>query len=84
MNYPKDGQFTIVTGATKANAPEITIYIDGKRILSKPAEINCRYTVNVPAGPHAIKVDNTGKDWIWIDNYVFINAAKQLCTACCR
>lgn len=32
---------------------------------------NRAYSVDIPAGPHQIKVENFGKDWVSVDRYVF-------------
>ena len=34
---------------------------------------NKKYSINVPAGPHSIKVENDGQDWIEIISYTFEN-----------
>jgi len=80
VNYSKNGQFIVTTGATKANAPQIAITVDGQTVLSQPAQVNSNYSIKISAGPHTIKVDNTGKDWVLIDKYVFADASPLLNT----
>ncbi len=76
IKYPAKGTFTVATGNTKTIAPKIYIAIDGKQVLEEDGAINTSYSVDVPAGRHSIKVDNTGKDWIWINQYTFSSAGS--------
>lgn len=71
VEYPVAGKFTVVTGTTAGTNPRINITLDGKVVLDNAAAINQSYTIDVPSGPHTIKVDNTGTDWITIKSYVF-------------
>ena len=88
VSYPVPGRFVvsidIVSGYGGAN---LHIYVDGEEKLFKDfvdedeqlhdvirAYRGGDYTVDVPAGKHEIKIDNTGKDWIALeeirlDNY---------------
>lgn len=70
LNYPAAAKFIIET-SDAANAPVLDIYVDGKLILSQPADKHSAYSIDVPAGLHSIKVDNSGADWIGIANYTF-------------
>ena len=78
VNYPVAGQFKIVTASGTGTAPTINISVDGVVLLNTNAAINSTYTVNVPAGVHAIKVDNLGTDWISVSNYVFTNLGSPV------
>ncbi|MBV6440146.1 MAG: hypothetical protein EPGJADBJ_01808 [Saprospiraceae bacterium] len=71
VNYPANGQFRVKTGSETGQAPKIAIWLDGIKVLEQNAAVNQTYSVNVPAGQHMIKVDNTGTDWISITNYTF-------------
>lgn len=71
IHMPEDGTFTVRTAGEIGNAPTITIYLDGEKVLEESAEINTNYAIEVPAGPHTITVDNTGTDWITISAYIF-------------
>ena len=71
MNYPQSGTFTVKTAATAGFSPRISIYLDGNRVLNQAAKPNSTYTIAVQAGPHTIRVDNTGADWITIAAYTF-------------
>jgi hypothetical protein len=78
VNYTVAGQFKVVTGSSTGTAPKINIYLDGLIQLNSNAAINTTYSINIPAGQHAIKVDNLGTDWILISNYVFTNIGSPL------
>ena len=65
------GTFTVRTGTSSGTAPKIAIWLNGNKILDQSAQTNKSYSINVPAGPNTIKVDNTGTDWITISNYTF-------------
>ncbi len=78
INYFADGKFTVVTGSRGTPSPKINIALDGKQLLDKDAAINTAYSIPVPAGKHIIKVDNTGKDWIWVNQYLFTNIVSLL------
>ena len=71
VNYPVAGKFTVSTGTTAGTNPRMNVSLDGKVVLDNAAAINQSYTIDVPAGAHTIKVDNTGTDWITIKSYVF-------------
>lgn len=71
VNFPANGQFRVKTGGQSGQAPKIVIWLDGVKLLEQNAAVNQTYSINVPAGQHTIRVDNTGADWILIANYVF-------------
>lgn len=72
INYTISGQFQVKTGNSKGENPSIAIYLDGT-FISNITNVGTNQTVsiNVPAGQHAIKVDNLGTDWITISGYQF-------------
>lgn len=79
ITYPVAGQFkVVVTNGSQGTSPQINIYLDGTEVLSQNAGPGATYTVSVPAGAHAIKVDNLGTDWVNIASYVFTNAGSPL------
>lgn len=71
VNYPANGQFRVKTASEAGQAPKIAIWLDGVKVLEQNAAVNQTYSINVPAGQHEIKVDNTGADWITIASYTF-------------
>ncbi|MEP7106711.1 MAG: DUF5060 domain-containing protein [Ferruginibacter sp.] len=84
VNYPVAGQFKVVTGNATGSSPMVNIYVDGTMMVNSSAAINTTYSVNITAGPHAIKVDNLGTDWILISNYVFTNIGSPITTYALR
>jgi hypothetical protein len=71
VHYPQNGPFSVNTAGYAGQSPKIAIWVDGNLMLETDAAINQTYTVNVPAGAHTIKVDNTGTDWIMVADYAF-------------
>lgn len=80
VNFPQNGQFVVKTANQTGSNPKIAIWLDGIRVLETTALINQSYTVNVPAGAHRIKVDNTGTDWISISSYSFTKLGSAVDT----
>jgi len=70
VNYTTAAQFKVVVSGV-STSPQLQVYLDGTNVLSTAVTANSTYTVNVPAGQHAIKVDNLGTDWIQVSSYVF-------------
>ncbi len=71
VNYPASGQFKVRTAGDSGQSPKIVIWVDGVKVLEQNAVVNQTYSVNVSAGQHTIKVDNSGTDWISIASYSF-------------
>lgn len=80
VNFPQNGQFKVITSNQAGQSPQIAIWLDGQLMLQTAAQINQTYSINVPAGPHIIKVDNTGTDWITVAAYVFTGVGSALDT----
>ena len=78
VNYPTAGEFTVRTGGEMGTDPKIAIYLDGGLQLEQAALPNTSYIINVPAGAHTIKVDNTGTDWAQIAYYSFDGLGSQV------
>lgn len=78
VSYPADGQFTVRTGDQVATEPKIAIWLDGDLQLEQVATPNTSYSIDVPAGAHEIKVDNTGTDWTTISYYSFEGLGSQV------
>ncbi|MFK7921464.1 MAG: DUF5060 domain-containing protein [Bacteroidia bacterium] len=78
VNYPQDGTFTISTGSGTGNSPKLNVRLDGSQVLSQNAQVSTDYLINVPAGAHIIKVDNTGTDWISIGAYSFSGLGSKV------
>ncbi|MCB0529022.1 MAG: DUF5060 domain-containing protein [Saprospiraceae bacterium] len=71
ITNPAGGKFRVTTGGQTGQSPKIAIWLDGVKKLEQNAQINQVYQIDVPAGQHTIKVDNTGTDWISILQYTF-------------
>lgn len=71
VNYPINGKFIVKTATQTGNSPKIAIWLDGVKKLEQNAAVNQSYSIDVPAGTHTIKVDNTGTDWVGISSYFF-------------
>lgn len=71
VQYLKEGKFTVKTGENTGINPNITVWIDGVKIMDVRAETKKEYAISVPAGWHRIRVDNRGTDWIQVAAYIF-------------
>lgn len=71
ISMPEAGTFSVRTASSAGTSPKIAIYLDGERVLQESGQPDKTYTIDVPAGTHTIKVDNTGTDWITISSYNF-------------
>ncbi len=78
VTMPKAGQFKVRTSGNTGQAPQISIYLNGALVLQQTAQVNATYSINVPAGKHSIKVDNTGTDWITIASYSISELGKAV------
>ncbi|MBL7816580.1 MAG: DUF5060 domain-containing protein [Saprospiraceae bacterium] len=76
VNYTSAGTFKVKTGGSMGQSPSLAIYLDGNVALNiSSASVNQTYTINIPTGQHKIKIDNLGKDWIYISAYEFTGIA---------
>jgi hypothetical protein len=71
VNYPNGGKFSVRTSTETGTMPKILISMDGSTKLQQEAAVNTTYSIDVPAGAHTIKVDNSGTDWITVAWYNF-------------
>jgi hypothetical protein len=78
VHCARAGQFTVRTGDTTGRRPRLAISVDGVRRLRKRAFPNQEYTIDLSAGVHEIRVDNTGKDWISVAAYRFSGIGSAL------
>lgn len=78
IDYPQAGIFSLKTGSAKGNNPEISIWMDGQLVLREPGTTLTEYRIDVPAGTHTLTVDNTGTDWITVNEYRFENLGSKL------
>ena len=80
INYLNAGTFTVETVAVATGGAKVSIYVDGVLSLNVSASPNSSYTVNISAGPHIIKLDNLGSDWLQAKDFRFGNAGNPLGT----
>lgn len=76
--YPNNATFSVTTATQSGSRPKIAIYLDGQLALETNALPNQTYSIQIPAGQHDIKIDNTGRDWITIAGYQFENLGTQI------
>jgi len=79
VDYPADGRFVVHVGKVSGyGGAGLQIFLDGELKLEKlfPDEddhqreittFNGDYEIDVPAGSHAILVENPGADWVFLD-----------------
>ncbi len=74
VNYPTAGTFKVtVVGRGTSAGSTLIIVLDGTTVLTQTNPNNTIYSVNIPAGNHTIKVDNTGQEWINVSEFKFTN-----------
>ena len=74
VNYPTAGTFKVtVVGKGSAGSTALIIVLDGTTVLTQSYPSNGIYSINVPAGAHTIRVDNTGEEWINVSEFKFTN-----------
>ncbi len=76
--HPQGGVFKVKTGGQTGQSPKIAIWLDGVKVLDQNGQINQTYQIDVPAGQHTLKVDNTGTDWISVSAYTFEGLGSAL------
>ena len=79
VNYIVGGSFKVHTDDI-ALFSKIKIKIDGVTMLEQVALPSSTYSVNVPAGQHEIRIENSGSSMVRIKRYDFGNYAPQLRT----
>ncbi|NLO49753.1 MAG: PKD domain-containing protein [Bacteroidales bacterium] len=79
VNYIAGGSFKVHTDNI-ALFSKIKIKIDGATVLDQTASPNSTYSVNVPAGQHEIRIENSGSSMVRIKRYDFAGYAPQLRT----
>ncbi len=77
VNYLKPGKFNVRTSGI-AVFSKIRIRLNGNTIINVTASTNTTYSIDVPAGLHTIKVDNSGSGLLKIEKYEFENYMPQL------
>jgi PKD repeat protein len=79
VNYILGGSFKVHT-SDLALFSKIKIKIDGLTVLEQTAAPNSTYSINVAAGQHEIRIENSGTGMVRIKRYDFGSYAPQLRT----
>lgn len=78
IDYDIPGEFKVVCGNDSAISPRIKISVNGNTKLDQPASINSTYSVNLSQGSQQVKVDNSGFDWIKINEFIVSNYVSAI------
>ena len=77
VNYPEAGTFQVVVQQVARAGGKLIVSVDGAPGAEKDfaggdkdQRVNETLEVKVPAGPHDIKVENTGQDWVMVRQFV--------------
>lgn len=74
VNFPVAGEFKVlVTSRGVTSTSTLVITVDGVVALTKNDPSNASYSVNISAGKHTIKVENTANEWIEIGSFTCTN-----------
>ena len=77
VNYSQAATFkVVVTGRGGSSNSTLAIVVDGITVLTESNPANATYSVNISAGSHTIKVDNTGNEWIQIGEFRLTDYAQ--------
>lgn len=79
VNYSTNGQFKVKTGDV-ALLSKLKIKLDGATIFDQNVGTNGTYSVNIPAGEHSIRVENSSLGMFKVSEYQFHNYAPELRT----
>lgn len=71
VKYTKPGKFTVRIGQVSKAGAKVVLSLDGKPLSSREFEagdndldVDASVDMPVPAGRHAIRLENTGKGWV--------------------
>ncbi len=77
VNYPEAGSFKVVMHQVSRAGGKLAISVDGAMAAEKDfaggdkdRNVEDVLEVKVPAGPHDIKVENTGQDWVMVKQFI--------------
>jgi hypothetical protein len=88
--YRSDPTFTVDVSAgdvfrirvqevSASGSNSLRVLVDGRQVLSSAypnGSAGFLIEVPLPAGRHAVKIENTGQDWFQIASYEFVNPSK--------
>jgi len=86
VTYTQPGKFRVVLGQIARAGAHLKIGVDGKAVerdfpsssQDHAAGAEATIQADVPAGAHAITVENTGRDWATVREFVFTDYAPAL------
>ncbi len=76
VNFLVDGYFTVKVGEATLY-PLLTVTIDNKK-YNRSVVPNGVYQFPIPKGNHTIKLENSGSDWLYVNEYLFSDAGAIL------
>lgn len=90
VDLPRACEFTVwVNGVSGYGGAHLVVMLDGETVLERDLpdpdgderhdtlrQYDGPYTVTVPAGRHRVKVENVGKDWVFVA-YILKGAVRQ-------
>ncbi len=77
VNFMNKGYLSVSVGDATLY-PALSVSIDGKKPVERKVVKNTTYRFAIPAGTHTIKVENSGNDWFWVNEYSFSNAGANI------
>ena len=87
VSYGQPGKFAMTVGQVSKGGAHLKISVDGKAVehdfasgdKDHPAKAGeATVQADVPAGSHAITVENTGRDWVTVREFAFSDYAPAL------
>ena len=85
VNNPQPGRMTMHLNQIARMGAHLQISVDGKLAAERdfPAtaadtKTDAALSVDIPAGAHAVSIENTGQDWSVVSDFSFTNAATAL------
>lgn len=76
VNYPQEGSFSVTIGKVSRAGGHLTVSVDGAAIAEKDfpgsgkdSTVHAQITAKVPTGSHVVKVENTGQDWVQVNQF---------------
>ncbi len=77
VNYSTEGMFTVRTGGL-AILSKVKVQLDNVTIINLNASSNSTYSIEVPAGQHSIRIENSSLGMLEINKYEFYEYAPEL------
>ena len=87
ITFLKNGYVEIMVGQASPYNSNLTVIIDGKEVIredfprinsSVPKQMDRLFIKEVSKGPHTIRIENNGNDWLMINYIKFINCIDDI------